>query len=83
MADIYHSSLQAKYDSVLRIVSFDLGFGHDLTALTEARSRLVHDATDQAILDWAARRNSAVQPLRPITNLQHLLNEYCAIADHL
>ena len=83
MTDIYHSSLQAKYESVMRVVSFDLGFGDDLTALTRARLTLVHNAADQAILDWAARRKAANSPLRPISNLQHLLHEYCSIADHL
>lgn len=83
MADIYSSSLQAKYESVASVVSYNLGFGDDLTALTQKCLSIVHDAADQAILDWASRRGTAVNPLRPITNLQHLLNEYCAIADHL
>lgn len=83
MADIYASSLQAKYESVLRIVSSELGFGDDLTALTKPCAELVHNAAEQAILDWAAQRAAAGRKLPPISNLQHLLDEYCAIADHL
>lgn len=83
MADIYHSSLRAKYESIMRVVSADRGFGVDLTALTLERSELVHNAADQAILDWATKRKAATGLLRPISNLQHLLDEYCAIADHL
>ena len=83
MADIYHSSLQAKYESVMRVVAVELGFGDDLTALAQSRLELVHNAAEQAILDWTARRKDSGKPPRPISNLQHLLDEYCAIADHL
>ena len=83
MTDIYQVSLRAKYECVMRIVSMDLAFGEDLTALTQQRLELVHDAADQAIFDWATRRKAAATPLRPISNLQHLLDEYCAIADHM
>ena len=83
MADIYRSSLQAKYESLMRVVSCDLGFGDDLTALTQSRLDFVHDAAEQAILNWAARRKKEIRLPRPISNLQHLLDEYCAIADHL
>lgn len=67
----------------MRVVSFDLGFGDDLTALTQPRLELVHNAAEQAILNWAGRRKAGIKPPRPISNLQHLLDEYCAIADHL
>lgn len=83
MADIYHSSLQAKYESVMRVVSLDLGFGEELTALTQSRLELVQNAAEQAVLNWTARRKGAFQPARPISNFEHLLDEYCAIADHL
>lgn len=83
MTDIYRSSLQAKYDSVMRIVSLDLGLGDDLALLPESSLVRVHNAADQAILDWASRRSNSLVPLRPISNLQHLLDEYCAIAEHL
>ncbi len=83
MADIYQSSLQAKYESIMRVVALELGFGSDLTALTSLRLELVHHAAEQAILDWAARRKATLQAPRPISNLQHLLDEYCAIADHI
>ena len=83
MADIYHFSLQSKYESILRVVALDLGLGNDLTILTSSRLELVQGAAEQAILDWAARRKATLQPSRPISNLQHLLDEYCAIADHL
>lgn len=83
MTDIYRASLRAKYDSLMRVIAGDLGLGNDLTALSQASLELVHNGAEQAILEWASRRAETKTPLRPITNLQHLLDEYCAIADHL
>ncbi len=83
MSDIYRASLRAKYDSLMRVISGDMGFGAELTALSQVSLELVHNGAEQAILEWASRRVEAKESLRPITNLQHLLDEYCAIADHL
>lgn len=83
MADIYRSSLHAKYESIMRVVASDLGFGDQLTALTIERLNIVHSAAEQAIFNWATRREAATQMPPPISNLQHLLDEYCAIADHI
>ena len=83
MADIYHFSLQAKYECIMRVVSVELGFGSDPTALTTLRLEAVHNAAEQGIMDWAAKRKTVDQTPRPISNLQHLLDEYCAIADYI
>ena len=83
MTDIYKSSLAAKYESVMRVVATELDLGSDLTALTSFSLKIVHEAAEQAIMEWAIRRQETRGLSRPISNLQHLLDEYCAIADHL
>ena len=83
MVQIYKASLLAKFDSIMDVIARDLGYGECTMGLTAERWSYVRDLAEQAIIDWASWRQGGGYNCRPITNMQHLVDEYCAIAEHL
>ena len=83
MANIYQSALDAKFLSIMNVIARQRGYEADLSGLTVEIRLEIQCLAEQSIVDWAAARGNSPRNMIPLTNLQHLLHEYCAIADHL
>ena len=83
MANIYQAALDAKFLSIMNVLARQRGYDEDLSGLTVENQKNIRDLAEQAIVDWTAARETRPKEPIPLTNLQHLLHEYCAIADHL
>ena len=83
MVNIYQAALDAKFASIVNVIARLNGYDEDLSGLTVEIRAKIRDLAEQAIIDWAAARKSGLREAIPLTNLQHLLHEYCAIADHI
>ena len=83
MAHIYEVSLDAKFVCIMDVIARNIGYGPHVIGLTAERRSSVHNMAEQAIINWAATRRAGGAKQCPNTNLQHLLDEYCALAEHL
>ena len=83
MDNILQTALNAKLRSIMEVIAKQQGYGAELNALTVSVCLGLQNDAEQAVIDWTVARQTAARNLVPITNLQHLLAEYCAIADHL
>ena len=81
--NIYQTSLDAKFRDIMQVISSQYGYGHDLSGLTAEVRDTVERLSEQAILNWAVGRTARGKTVIPFTNLQHLLDEYCALAEYL
>ena len=83
LAHIYEVSLDAKFISIMDVIARDLGYGISAIGLTAERRAYVQDVAEQALINWTVARKSRPHTFCSHTNLQHLMDEYCAIAEHL
>ena len=75
--------MDAKFESIMGIIAMELGFEDILSGLTAERRDIVQNLAEQSILNWASERRSRRVPRVPVTKLEHLLNEYCVLSDHI